>query len=77
MILMECNDVVLGGVLSILRNILNFVWILGPILAIISLIINITLLVKDPDDKKVPKKIKNSILALFILFFELFHYHLY
>ena len=68
MILMECNDVVLGSVLSILKNILNFIWILGPILAMVSLIINLTMLVKDPDDKKIPKKIKNSILALIILF---------
>ena len=69
MILMECNDVALGSLLAILRDILNFVWILGPILAIISLVINITKLVKDPDDKKIPKKIKNSIIALFFLFF--------
>ena len=69
MILMECNDVTLGSLLAILRNILNFVWVLGPLLAIVSLTINITMLVKDPDDKKIPKKIKNSILALFILFF--------
>lgn len=69
MILMDCNDVVLGSILTILRNILNIVWILGPLLAIVSLVINITKLVKDPDDKKVPKKIKNSILALILLFF--------
>ena len=69
MILMDCNDVVLGNILTILRNILNIVWILGPLLAIVSLVINITKLVKDPDDKKVPKKIKNSILALILLFF--------
>ena len=69
MILMECNNVALSGLLSILKNILNFIWILGPILAIMSLVINITVLVKDPDDKKVPKKIKNSLIALFLLFF--------
>ena len=69
MILMDCNDIVLGSILVILRNILDIIWIVGPILAIVSLIINITLLMKDPDDKKVPKKIKNSILALVLLFF--------
>ena len=57
MILMDCNDVVLGSILTILRNILNIVWILGPLLAIVSLVINITKLVKDPDDKKVPNTI--------------------
>ena len=69
MILMECNDLVLGSVLSILRNVLNIIWIIGPILAIISLTFNIINLMKDPDDKKLPKKIKNSILALMVLFF--------
>ena len=69
MILMDCNNVALVNLLAILKNILNFVWILGPLLAIVSLTINITMLVKDPDDKKIPKKIKNSLLALFLLFF--------
>ena len=68
MILMDCNSAVLGSILTILKNILNFIWIAGPILAIISLAINITMLVKDPDDKKIPKKIKNSVLALVLLF---------
>ena len=69
MILMDCNDLVLGSVLVILRDILNVIWVAGPLLAIVSLAINITTLVRDPDDKKAPKKIKNSILALAFLFF--------
>lgn len=68
MILMDCNNMVLGSVLTILRNILNVIWIVGPILAIISLAINIINMMKNPDDKKIPKKIKNSILALILLF---------
>ena len=68
MILMDCNNLVLGNVLGILRNILNIIWIAGPILAIISLTINIVKLSKDPDDKKIPVRIKNSIIALIILF---------
>ena len=69
MILMSCNNVVLASTLILLRRILKLIWIIAPILLIMSLSINITLLVKDPDDKKVPKKIKNSILALFFVFF--------
>ena len=68
MILMDCNNLVLGNVLGILRNILNIVWIAGPILAILSLTINFIKLSKDPDDKKIPVKIKNSFIALILLF---------
>ena len=68
MILMDCNNAVLGNILYTAKNILNIIWLAGPILAIISLIINFAMLVKDPEDKKVPKKIKNSIIALVVLF---------
>jgi len=67
-LLIDCSDAALGNILSIIKNIVNIIWIAGPILAIISLAINLTLMVKDPDDKKVPKKIKNSIIALILLF---------
>ena len=67
-LLIDCIDAALGNILSIIKNIVNIIWIAGPILAIISLAINLTLMVKDPDDKKVPKKIKNSIIALILLF---------
>lgn len=67
MILMDCNNAVLGNILYITKNILNIIWIVGPILAIISLVINFTMLAKNPDDKKVPKKIRNSFIALFVL----------
>lgn len=64
-----CNDAALASILAILRRILNLIQIIGPILAIVSMVIHITMLVKDPEDKKRVKKLHNSILALFILFF--------
>ena len=67
-LLVDCSDVALGNLLSIIKNIVNIIWIVGPILAIVSLAVNLSLMVKDPDDKKVPKKIKNSLLALVFLF---------
>ena len=54
MILMECNSRVLGGILYFVKNILNLIWIAGPILAIISLVISFIMLMKDPEDKKAP-----------------------
>lgn len=64
-----CNDAALASILAIFRRILNLIQIIGPILAIVSMVIHITMLVKDPEDKKRIKKLHNSILALFILFF--------
>ena len=69
MILMDCNNAVLGSFLYAAKNVLNIIWIAGPILAIISLAINFTMLMSNPDDKKIPKKIRNSFIALAILFF--------
>ena len=68
MILMDCNNAALGSILYVFKNILNVIWIVGPIVALISLVYNITLLVKEPDDKKIPKKIFNSVIALVVLF---------
>lgn len=68
MILMDCNNATLGILLYYFKSVLNIIWIAGPILAIISLTINFTLLMKEPDDKKLPKKIKNSFIALAVLF---------
>ena len=66
---MDCSSAVLGNLMAIAKNIVNLIWILGPILAIFSLIFNIIKLARDPEDKKMPKKIHNSINALFVLFF--------
>ena len=68
MMLMDCNNATLGIILYYFKNILNIIWIVGPLLAIISLTINFIMLVKDPEDKKAPKKIKNSLIALVVLF---------
>ena len=68
MILMDCNNATLGIILYYFKNVLNLIWIVGPILAIISLVINFTLLAKNPDDQKIPKKIRNSFIALVVLF---------
>lgn len=73
MVLLEmvevCNDSSLASILAVVKNILSLLQLFGPILAIISLIYHFVLLMKNPDDKKGLSKIKNSIIALLLLFF--------
>ncbi len=66
---MECYSTVLGNFFAIFKNILKLIQIIGPILMLIALSINLYTMIKDPEDKKAPKKIKNSIIALVLLFF--------
>ena len=66
---MECESAVLGSIMAIAKGIVNLIWIIGPILSIVSLVICIIKLARDPDDKKLPKNISNSVIALIILFF--------
>ncbi len=68
-IVSSCSDYGLVGILSIVRNILNILQIVAPILCMISLFIKFTKLVKDPDDKKLLNKVRNSIIAVFVVFF--------
>lgn len=67
--LITCSDASLATIVMITKRVLNIVQILGPILAIISLIITCINLVINPDNKKLFSKIKNSIISLAILFF--------
>ena len=64
-----CSDAALSSFLGVVKNILNLIQIIGPILCIISLTITLIKMVSNPDEKKLPNKIKNSILALILLFF--------
>ena len=65
----NCSDYTLVGILSVIRKILELIQIIGPILLMISLTITFTRIVVNPEEKKYIKRIKNSILATFIIFF--------
>ena len=67
-VISKCSSPALGLILSAFRKILQLVQIIGPILLLISLTLNFTKLMANPDDKKLPNKIKNSVLALIIMF---------
>ena len=68
MILMDCNNAVLGNFLYAFKNFLTIVWIVGPLLAIISLVINFSKMAMNPENKKIPNNIRNSVIALVVLF---------
>jgi len=64
----SCNDSGLESILAIVKSILSLLQIIGPILALICLSIHFTMMVKNPDDKKRFAKIRNSAIALVVLF---------
>ena len=68
-IITSCNDCSLKEILLIVKKILGLIQLLGPLLAIVSLVYTFIMLVNKPDDKKLPKRITNSLLALIIMFF--------
>ena len=64
-----CSSVMLFNVLIIVKRSLGLIQLIGPILAIIALIISFTRLTLNPDQEEVyKKKIKNSIMATMVLF---------
>ncbi len=64
-----CTDPGLANILSIIKKFVNILWIVGPILAIISGGIIATKLMTNPDEKKYKPMFKNAITALLMLFF--------
>ena len=64
-----CSDSILIPFLSILKKVLNIIHIIVPLLLILSVTLTVTKLMQDPDDKKAPKKIINSVIAIVLIFF--------
>lgn len=65
----DCQNIMLNNFMYIVKNIINIILIISPILLILSLTITISKMAMDPDEKKNPKKIWNAIKALVIIFF--------
>ena len=64
----SCHDYALVGVLAVIKRLLLMFQIIAPILCIISLTITFIQLMSNPDNKKLLSKIKNTIIALFMVF---------
>ena len=63
-----CSDAALASILSVVKRVIQLIQIIVPILLIISASIKFTEAVRNPDDKKILKKIFNSFFAAFIVF---------
>ena len=65
----SCSDPAIIIILKIIKSSLSLIQMIGPILAIVSLIYTVVMLIKNPDEKKYVKRIKNSLIALLLVFF--------
>ena len=65
----DCSNTGLGATISAMKNILNLIHIIVPILLMIALSIHIMQLTKNPEDEKRKKKVIVSSVAAAIVFF--------
>lgn len=63
-----CSDYALANLLYIVQRIMTLVQIIAPILAIAALTITFGKMMMNPDDKKGLSGVKNTIIALFVIF---------
>lgn len=64
-----CNDYGLANILASIKEALNIIHIIVPILLIVSLAIGFIQLVINPDDKKKPKMVFTKIICAVLVFF--------
>lgn len=63
-----CNDVALANLLAVAKRVLSLIQIIGPILLMIGLAIVFIKMMVNPDEKKNSKQLKNSVIALVMVF---------
>lgn len=64
----ECSSPVLSLFLKVVKGILDLMQIIVPILLMCSIAYSLIKLMQNPEDKKLPGRIKNSVLAAVIVF---------
>ena len=68
MIQNACSDPGLQAILGIARRIVTLIQVIAPILLIVMLAIHFIRLMKDPEEKKHIQKLRNSLIALLVVF---------
>lgn len=69
LLVVQCSSVGINNILYIIKNLMNVIMIIAPILAILSFVILFIKLVNNPEEKKLIGKLKNASIALVIIFF--------
>lgn len=64
-----CRDAGLANILGIIKKVLDLIQLIGPIIAIISLILILIKYITNPENKKLKGNIKNVVIALALLYF--------
>ena len=64
-----CSDPALVPILSVVRNLLNLIQLIAPILLLCGATYHLIKMMQNPEDKKGFSKVKNSFLAAAIIFF--------
>lgn len=64
----SCGNIGIANLLNITKTIVNLIQIIGPILAMVSLAVCFIKLMTNPEEKKYKASLKNSLMALVILF---------
>lgn len=67
-IINSCGNIGIDNILNIAKKILDLIQLVGPILSMVALAICFIKLMVNPDEKKYKAGIKNSIVALVVLF---------
>ena len=65
----QCSSPALAAIISAFKKMMTLIQIIVPILLMIASAKNVFSLVKNPDDKKLPAKIRNSVIAAALVFF--------
>ena len=65
----DCTDITLANIFTTIRNVLEIIHLIAPLLLLVIGTIHLIRLMTDPDDKKKLKKVKNSIIAAVVIFF--------
>lgn len=63
-----CGDIALAHLLVLVKKFLNIVHLIGPIVALVGLVIHLVKLTFNPENKKYKATIKNWLIAFFMLF---------
>lgn len=63
-----CGSSAIANLLSITKTIVNIIQIIGPILAMVGLAVCFIKLMTNPEEKKYKAGLKNSLIALIVLF---------